>query len=638
MIGAALNGQDVLGVMPTGAGKSLTYQLPAVLDDGLTLVISPLIALMKDQVQSLRARGIMAAMLNSSQPPEEQSAILESLETNHLLYLAPERLQARGVLERLQRVGVKRLVVDEAHCVSQWGHDFRPDYLELGNVRHALGDPSVMALTATATLHVQDDIVNVLKMHHPARVVTGFDRPNLRYRVLRVPHEKAKQLTLLELLAELPKPGLVYVGTRRESEDISKRLSESGLRVSHYHGSRQSLDRERVQDAFMAGKLDVVVATNAFGMGVDKADVRFVIHYRLPGTLEAFYQEAGRAGRDGKPADCMLLYAPEDKGLQEFFIQNSVPSELELRRVWMYLHTARDDAGLVDLKTSNLERNLDMNGAKLRMVVNALEVQGGLELIAPLAGTLRARISQTVPEFDVGMFETHRQQRLRLLAEMIDFASASRCRRRLILEYFGETVDWERCGSCDVCQPPKTLTRWERTALERMAALEGQPSAKLTKTLTARGSSGVLDGWSTNDASGWLVLLEERGLITGAGTSPRLTDVGRDALSTVPEPEISPGIPADPLEDTLARFRDGQTLQDIAQAHGVGPEVVSRRLLKLLERARLSLTDLVPEDTVHRIRNAAEEHGFSPMSRLREVLGGTVSDLEIQAVRLSDEG
>jgi hypothetical protein len=430
----------------------------------------------------------------------------------------------------------------------------------------------------------------------------------------------------------------VYVGTRRESEDISKRLSESGLRVSHYHGSRQSLDRERVQDAFMAGKLDVVVATNAFGMGVDKADVRFVIHYRLPGTLEAFYQEAGRAGRDGKPADCMLLYAPEDKGLQEFFIQNSVPSELELRRVWMYLHTARDDAGLVDLKTSNLERNLDMNGAKLRMVVNALEVQGGLELIAPLAGTLRARISQTVPEFDVGMFETHRQQRLRLLAEMIDFASASRCRRRLILEYFGETVDWERCGSCDVCQPPKILTRWERTALERMAALEGQPSAKLTKTLTARGASGVLDGWSTNDASGWLVLLEERGLITGAGTSPRLTDVGRDALSTVPEPEISPGIPADPLEDTLARFRDGQTLQDIAQAHGVRPEVVSRRLLKLLERARLSLTDLVPEDTVQRIRNAAEEHGFSPMSRLREVLGGTVSDLEIQAVRLSDEG
>ena len=637
VVEAALAGRDVLGVMPTGAGKSLTYQLPAVMERGLTVVVSPLIALMKDQVEALRAKGIQAAMLNSSQSNEEMANVLRDLEAYTLIYLAPERLRMPNVLKALKKARVKRLVVDEAHCVSQWGHDFRPDYLALGEFREALGHPPVSALTATATVHVQDDIIKVLGLRDPYRLVTGFDRPNLAYRVVRVPGDFAKREALKTMLERFPKPGLVYVGTRREAEDLAALATQWGLRASHYHGSRVASDRDAVQNAFMEGRLDVVIATNAFGMGVDKANVRFVIHYRLPGTLEAFYQEAGRAGRDGKPSRCVLLYAPADRGLQEHFIQSAIPSELEMKRVWAYLHAARADDGLASVRLSTLERNLEMTGGKVRLILSTLAAQGGLDVQSTAGGMFQARVSNELPPFDTQSLEVYRAHRQALLEEMLEFARTKRCRRKLVLEYFGETVAWTECGSCDVCQPPPDpLASWERTMLEAVQALAGNNAKKLLGAVSGAKPdpkvTHLLEGWPEPELTALLGLLEERELVQDS-TQPRLTAAGLQAL----EMQVTPARPVlagDPLQLTLELFRANTPVDQIASQLGEPVAAIEKRLLKLLEKREIADDALVSADIAEQVRAAAEEHGFSPLAPLRAALGEQVSELEILAVRV----
>jgi ATP-dependent DNA helicase RecQ len=657
VVAAALEDRDVLAVMPTGAGKSLTYQLPAVIGLGLTVVVSPLIALMKDQVEGLRSRGVSAAMLNSSQSPEESRAILARLKTFSLLYVAPERLRSTDLLEPLKRLGVRRLVVDEAHCVSSWGHDFRPDFLRLGELRRLLGGPPVSALTATATRQVQDDIVRVLEMRGPdgddlgssgpgssgpVRVVTGFDRPNLAYRVLRVPGERAKLEALRLLLEKSPKPGLVYVGTRREAEEIAAACRAWGVRADFYHGARTPAERDGVQDAFMAGRLEVVVATNAFGMGVDKANVRFVVHYRLPGTVEAFYQEAGRAGRDGKPSRCVLFYDTEDRKLQEHFIASTIPSELELRRVWAYLHAARDDANRVRVRRANFDKNLDLPGAKVSVVLSNLNAQGAIEIHASSGGTLVATVCETVPEFDMGVLESYRTHRTALLGQMLEFARSGRCRRRLILEYFGETLTWESCGACDICQPPlEPLAPWERRALEGVLELDGCDTNRTLDALSGVTTRGRklepetelrFPDWPREELTALLGLLEGRGWVTGAATRPGLTDAGRAILAAKPEPEI--------LDDPLEQFRSGQTISELAAALNLPLKDLERRFLRHLERGELRLEELVSPERQTRIRALAEELGYSPLAPLRAALHDTwpgLTDLEILAVRVTDE-
>jgi ATP-dependent DNA helicase RecQ len=643
VVAAALEGHDVLAVMPTGAGKSLTYQLPAVVHSGVTIVVSPLIALMKDQVESLRAKGISASMLNSSQTPEESKAVLANLKSLSLLYVSPERLRSKDLLEPLKRIGINRLVIDEAHCVSSWGHDFRPDFLRLGELRRALGSPPVSALTATATRHVQDDIVRVLEMNSDSvRIVTGFDRPNLAYRVVRVPGEQAKLEALRLLLEKSAKPGLVYVGTRKEAEELAGLCTDWGLRASHYHGARTPAERDGVQNAFMTGKLEVVVATNAFGMGVDKSNVRFVIHYRLPGTIEAFYQEAGRAGRDGKPSRCVLLYDIKDRQLQEHFIASMIPSELELRRVWAYLHAARDDNNRVSVRRVNLDKNLQLPGAKVSVVLSNLNTQGALEIQTSSGGMLVASISQSVPEFDMTVLEKYRAHRTALLEEMLEFARSKRCRRRLILDYFGEDVSWESCGSCDVCKPPaEALAPWERLALEGVLDLTGLGTDHLIDAWTGvqvRGrkpeptAETRFPEWPRDELLALLDLLEERAWITGATTTPRLTDAGRAALEAKPVVEVS--------DDPLERFRAGESMAEIALALNVPVKDLEKRFLKHLERQEFQLEELVSLELQMRIRTLAEELGYSPLAPLREALRQgwpDVSDLEILAVRKVDD-
>jgi ATP-dependent DNA helicase RecQ len=385
-IQSILTGHHTLVVMPTGAGKSLIFQLAALQLDGVTLVISPLIALMKDQVDSLTHRDIPATYINSALPVHEQNLRLQNvLQSKYrLVYIAPERLRNVAFVGALRSQKVSLLTVDEAHCISEWGHDFRPDYLHILQARASMGNPLTVALTATATPKVQNEIVRLLGLEDAARIVTGFNRPNLTLNVRYLSGLSSKLRALHELLSPCehnPQSGLqgaviIYTGTRRDAEEVTEFVREV-VRVpaEFYHAGLLAEERTRIQNDFLSGQLNVICATNAFGMGIDRADVRQVIHYSLPGSLEAYYQEAGRAGRDGQPSRATLLYDPEDRALQEFFINSSNLAEDDLRSLYHALRNGKQ----VWSTTDELSRHTGLHPVPIRVGLSILERAGAFE-------------------------------------------------------------------------------------------------------------------------------------------------------------------------------------------------------------------------------------------------------------------
>jgi ATP-dependent DNA helicase RecQ len=459
VISGILNGQDVFVVMPTGGGKSLCYQLPAILRDGVTVVVSPLVALMKDQVDALVTKGLSATLINSTISGGEQQQRIRRMREGEfkLVYIAPERFRSRSFLQALGQITIGLFAIDEAHCMSQWGHDFRPDYFRLGSVLEELGRPQVAAFTATATPEVRTDIVHRLGLENPSIFVAGFARPNLRFLVTETEREPDKYNRLRDLVRR-HRTGIVYCATRKRVDLVSEELRSWGIRVVSYHGGIDDAGREEAQNQFTQNNCDVAVATNAFGMGIDRADIRFVLHFEIPGSLEAYYQEAGRAGRDGEPAECELLFNYADTRVQDFFIDGSNPSVELIRNVYLLLRNMANERGEVEQSIRDIAARIDHenNDMAVHSAITILDRHGVIDRYdipgKRIRGTrlLQRGLQPLQLPIDIpALREKEKRDRGKLKA-MVDYAYGRECRQKIILRYFGDT-DFTACGACDRC-------------------------------------------------------------------------------------------------------------------------------------------------------------------------------------------
>lgn len=561
VVASIMEGRNVLVVMPTGGGKSLCYQLPALCRDGVCLVVSPLIALMKDQVDALAARGIPATMINSSLSFPEQKERLAAMKAGafKLVYVAPERFGHEGFMHALAEVDVNMVAVDEAHCLSQWGHDFRPDYLKLGRAIEAMGRPQVAALTATATPRVREDILEHLRLDDPVTIVRGFARENLHFRITACDTHKEKYKRLYELVKS-HKTGIIYCSTRKKVEQVHEALSDLGLSVTAYHAGMTDEQREEAQNAFMNRHADIVIATNAFGMGIDRADVRFVAHFEIPGSVEAYYQEAGRAGRDGDDAYCELLFNHADLRTQEFFIEGvnpGVPLIVELYEL-LRKHCSAESHEVAWSMEEMAERLKCRNAMQVGAALSVLTRNGAISRHdVPGQRVKMTRVADPsvsglkIPLDEQALREKEVRDREKLKA-VTEFAYSSGCRQQWILNYFGEE-DGAPCGRCDQCMAlgveegqslgeeetrvvRQALSgiarasmrmgdgswqgRWGKTKIIQM--LKGAKTQEILKTSLSRLSTyGILARWSEDDIRQLFRAMQMAGLTRMSGEADR---------------------------------------------------------------------------------------------------------------------
>jgi len=457
-IQSLLEGRDTVLVQPTGSGKSAVYQIAGALLEGSTVIVSPLIALQKDQADSIDASKLEAtAVVNSTLSASEQREVLERIERGRVeyIFLAPEQLRKPETVDRLKAADVSLIAIDEAHCISQWGHDFRPDYLGLAQVIEALGHPPVLAMTATASKDVRNEIVERLGLRRPRVLVHGFDRPNISLRVDQFSGKDDKWESLLRRVEFAEKPGIVYVATHKHAEDIAADLQRMGVPALFYHGGLKAKQREEIQNKFMDGEVPVIVATNAFGMGVDKPDIRFVFHADVSDSLDAYYQEIGRAGRDGEPAEAVLFYRPEDISAQQF---KTGPAHVDSEGLEAVYKAVQAHKGPMPR-----EEIVEKTGINARKMVGLLQKLEETEAVRRLeSGEIEAASTRPLAEIIESAAEKQKFQkdlRKRRLQQMQTFAEwRSSCRREFLLHYFGDAYEGP-CGNCDRCEEARVLPR-----------------------------------------------------------------------------------------------------------------------------------------------------------------------------------
>ncbi|MBN2543021.1 RecQ family ATP-dependent DNA helicase [bacterium] len=678
-IKSALDKRDTIVVMPTGSGKSLCYQLPALLLDGTTLVVSPLIALMKDQVDMLCSRGIAATFINSSLNSQEKSHRRNELRRGKykLLHVSPERLRSRTFLSALKDVKIPLLAVDEAHCISQWGHDFRPDYLHIKDLLFKLKRPTIIALTATATRKVKNDILKQLDMNQTREVITGFDRPNLELKVRYVTDDKKK----LEILDNFFKTeyhpgdsGIIYVGTRQKAEFITDFLvNVLNISACFYHAGLEDNLRKENQERFLKSEIPVIVATNAFGMGIDKPDVRFVIHYQITDCLERYYQEIGRAGRDGKQSKVLLLYCPEDRALQEWFIENSTPTEQELRQVYKILLQKREE-DWVSVTERELEEETGIFPSKLRLGIDQLAANGIIELGDNTADIMNLKPklgdSERINLSDIRKLNDQRKiLKYNELNKMLVYGETDRCRRSILLNHFGDKKvmsDYRYC--CDNCEPDfftGTEDFDEESYFTTIKILECVDRFteklgrfKLAKVLTGSKARDIvkwgynkspsyntLSTYTQKDTLAMIDALIDRQLIKIVGGDFPLLKLTGPGMKLLKEP-VPTGLkkpaPKEVLKSdenvsktiikTYGLFKEGLTPEEISSNREISIRTIYNHIAKLIELGKIEVNAVVSPTIQRQVEAAISKVGFERLTPIKELLPEDITFEQIRCV------